>query len=143
MIVFYKESAVSDETREKLFISQPKSLSEAVRLVRQIERARKASQSCKVPQTPPKTKGQCHAVSGPNEDKVSKELREMKELVVQMNERIQQLESQPRTHRGRQRKQVCYSCNEEGHFARNCPSRNNSGNEYRGLLGSNQSSNQK
>lgn len=133
---FLQGITVSDETREKLFISQPKTLSESVRVVRQIESARKASQSCKTPSATPRMKAQCHAVS---EDKLSSELKEMKELMMQMNERIKQLESQPRN-QNRWGSQVCYTCGEVGHFARNCTHKN-PGNGPRGLAGSNHPSN--
>ena len=133
---FLQGITVSDETREKLFISQPKTLSESVPVVRQIESARKASQSCKTPSATPKMKAQCHAVSM---DKLSSELKEMKEPMMQMNERIKQLESRPRN-QNRLGPQVCYTCGEEGNFTRNCPHKN-TGNGRRGLAGSNHSLN--
>ena len=139
---FLQGVSVSDETREKMFISQSKTLSEAVRLVRQIESAQKASQSCKSPQPSSKTKAQCQAVNSASDDKISKELKEMKELVVQMNERVKQLEGQQNNRRGRQGTLVCYNCNEQGHFARSCPNKRNAGNEHRGLGRSTQPSHQ-
>ena len=57
----------------------------------------RSSWSVLSPLATPKMKVQCHAVS---EDKLSSELKEMKELMVQMNERIQQLKSQPRNQNG-------------------------------------------
>ena len=66
----------------------------------------------------------------------------MKELVVQMNEKIQQLETLSKTPPKRRRGRICYSCSKEGHFTPNCPDQKNSGNNRRGLSWGSQSSNQ-
>ena len=118
-------------------MSQPESLVKAVRAVRRLESACKACQA--VPST--EKKKSVNAVSGSAEsEKVSPEIRELKELVLGMNEKIRELERKAETTSTLQRRNevVCFACREPGHFARNCPHKEG-GNRARGLSRARQS----
>ena len=134
--------AISEETRERMLISQPESLTEAVRVVRHMESARKA---CKSNTSAGKTKVLNAVAAVAAEDKIATEIRELKELVLGMNRKIQKLEqwsSEKRPGGTRRREGVtCYSCHKQGHFSRDCPSRNgvtHQGNDAWGLPGGSQ-----
>ena len=75
---------VSNDIREKLFISQPGSLVETVRVVRQLESTRKACQAA--PSVEKKQSLSVVSTSAGNE-RISTEIRELKELVLGMNEK--------------------------------------------------------
>lgn len=109
--------------REQLFVKQPKSLSEAVRHIRQLESARMASRnvSSNSKLTPNKA-GHVSQVS----EKTS-EIDDLKSLLVKMNARLESLENQV-VNKSRQEsggrdlsKVKCFSCQSFGHYARNCP----------------------
>ena len=117
---FIQGVTLSDDLREKVFISQPESLVEAVRVVRRLESARKACQA--VPSA--ERKKSVNAVSGSAEsENVSSEIRELKELVLAVNEKIRELERKSETTSISRRRNevVCFACREPGHFARYCP----------------------
>lgn len=136
---FIQGISVPDEMREKIFMSQPSSIVEAVRLVRRLESARKACMQT----NPPKEKSVSSKdrVSVITDDKISKELRELKDLVSEMNKRIQSLEEKNETKStsGPRRRDdvVCFSCGNPGHFARDCKMKS-TGNDNRGLRPANQ-----
>lgn len=120
--------------REKIFMSQPSSIVEAVRLVRRLESARKACMQT----NPPKEKSK-DRVSVITEDKISKELKELKDLVLEMNKRIQSLEerqekNETKSTSGARRRDnvVCFTCKNPGHFARDCKMKP-TGNDNRSL----------
>ena len=116
---FIQGVTLGDDLREKVFMSQPDSLVEAVRVVRRLESAHKACQA--VPSAQNKS---ANAVSGSAEsEKVSSEIRELKELVLGMNEKIRKLERKAETTSTSRRRNevVCFACREPGHFARNSP----------------------
>ena len=75
---------VSNDIREKLFISQPGSLVETVRVVRQLESTRKACQAA--PSVEKKQSVSVVSTSAGNE-RISTEIRELKEFVLGMNEK--------------------------------------------------------
>ena len=128
---FIQGVAISDDLREKVFMSQPASLVEAVRVVRQLESARKACQS--VPSV--EKKKSVNAVSASADgDKISTEIRELKEIVLGMNEKIRELERKAETTSTARRRSdvVCFACRQPGHFARSCPYKEG-GNRGRGL----------
>ena len=75
---------VSNDIREKLFISQPGSLVETVRVVRQLESTRKACQAA--PSVEKKQSLSVVSTSAGNE-RISTEIRELKEFVLGMNEK--------------------------------------------------------
>ena len=84
---FLEGVSTSDEIREKLFMHQPETLDDAVKMTRQLESARRASSNVKPP--PPKGTPQCYTLSAN-----SSEFRELKELITKMNKRIDDLEKQ-------------------------------------------------
>ena len=74
---------VSNDIREKLFISQPRSLVETVRVVGQLESTRKACQAA-----PSVEKQSVSVVStSAGNERISTEIRELKEFVLGMNEK--------------------------------------------------------
>ena len=74
---------VSNDIREKLFISQPGSLVETVRVVGQLESTRKACQAA-----PSVEKQSVSVVStSAGNERISTEIRELKEFVLGMNEK--------------------------------------------------------
>ena len=75
---------VSNDIREKLFISQPGSLVETVRVVRQLESTRKACQAA--PSVEKKQSLSVVSTSAGNE-RISTEIHELKEFVLGMNEK--------------------------------------------------------
>ena len=93
---------MGDGIREKLFISQPGSLVDAARVVRQLESARKACQSAP---SVDKKKSVNLVNSSMDNQKISAEISELKELVLGMNEKIRELErkteAKPTTTSGR------------------------------------------
>ena len=58
-------------------------------------------------------------------EKISNEIRELKELVLGVNEKIHELEKKAKTTATSQcrRDVVSYACRRQGHFARDCPHR--------------------
>ena len=91
---------------------------EAVRVVSRLESARKACQA--VPSVEKKKSVNVVSASADG-DKIS--TRELKEIVLGMNVKIQELERKAEsTSTARCRNEVvCYACREPGHFARSCP----------------------
>ena len=67
-------------------------------------------------------------------DKISSEIRELKEIVLGMNEKIRELEREAETTSTARRRNevVCFACREPGHVARSCPHKEG-GNRTRGL----------
>ena len=128
---FIQGVTLSDHLREKVFMSQLESPVEGVQVVRQLESARKA---CQALPSAEKRKS-VNAVSGSAEnEKVSPEIRELKELVLGMNEKIHELERKAETTSTTPRRNevVYFACREPGHFARNCQHKEG-GNRARGL----------
>ena len=130
---FLQGVAISDDIRERVFMSQPSSLVEAVRVVRQLESARKA---CRAAPAVEKKKFVNVIGASADSEKISSEIRELKELVLGMNEKIRELEMKTEaktvTAPRRRNEVVCYNCRKQGHFARDCPT-NTTGNGARGL----------
>lgn len=119
-------------------MSQPASLVEAVRVIRRLESARKASQA----EPSMEKKKSVNAVSASADgDKISTEIRELKEIVLGMNEKICELERKAEmTSTTRRRNEVvCFACHKPGHFARSCPYKEG-GNRAQGLPRARQSS---
>ena len=91
---FIQGVTLSDDLREKVSMSQPESLVEAVHVVRRLESAGKACQAL----LSAEKKKSVNAVNGSAEsEKVSSEIRELKELVLAMNEKIRELECKAET----------------------------------------------
>ena len=86
---FVQGVAISNKLREKVFVSQRESLVKAVRVVRRLESARKACQAAPAVEK----KKSVNVVSASAEsEKISTEIRELKELVLGMNDTIRDLE---------------------------------------------------
>lgn len=124
----------SEGIREQLFVKQPKTLPEAVRLVRQLESARMASRSSK----PSQSKGYLNQVSEKGSD-----VDELKQLMLKISTRLETLENQvsqntsaqqqrQRSERQDKSKVKCYSCQRYGHYARECTQKQQ-GNDVQGL----------
>ena len=141
---FMQGLSISDDLRERLFMSQPGSLAEAIRVVRQLESAHKA---CKTTPQGGKHKSLNAVASSSADEKVTAEIRELKELVLGINKKVEELEKKTAERDSgvyRQGPVTCYACRQRGHFARDCPSQpatvqsRVSGNGSRGLQGANQ-----
>ena len=67
-------------------------------------------------------------------DKISTEIRELKDIVVGMIDKIRELERKAETTSTAQRcsELICFACREPNHFARSCPHKEG-GNRSRGL----------
>ena len=120
---FIQGVAVSDDIREKMFMSQPGSIADAVRLVRRLESARKAFQAPGVQEK----KKVANSINSVSEDRMSKEMKELKDLVLEMNKKIQLLEEKINTKSTRNSQPrdsvTCYACQNKDHFARECPNK--------------------
>ena len=128
---FIEGVVVVDELREKLYLNQPKSLSEAVRMVRSLESARCSAASHNSRATQQK-KMHCDAISGGSE---KSELKELRELVASMKTKLESLEEKFENKPRKKLSEVkCYACQNMGHYASSCPGKGKvSGNEGRGL----------
>ena len=129
---FLEGVKVVDDIREKLFMQQPQTLSDAIKMTRQLESARRASSSAKTqPPGPakPQPQVQCHAMSASCSD-----FSQLKELITTISMRIDGLEKQLQSSystrpQARERDIRCFSCNQKGHLARNCSQRAGNGNQ--------------
>lgn len=86
---FIQGVTIRYDIREKFLMSQPGKLGEAVRVVRELQRARKA---CRAVPSIEKKKAMNVACASVDGEKISNEIRELKDLVLGMNERIHELE---------------------------------------------------
>jgi hypothetical protein len=124
---FLKGVRVADSVRERLYLAQPNNLTDAIRTVRQLEAALRASQA----RTAPRGRMSLNAVeTAAVGDTREEELRQLRKKVKEMEDKLRKLEVTPGDSRKRdgQHQEAptaprrCYLCNETGHFARNCPS---------------------
>ena len=129
---FSKGVLVNEEIREKFFLAQPKSLQEALRVLRSLESARAASHNYS-------KKIHCDVISGGSESK--SEIKELRELVVSTKKKLESLEEQLGKKNKKSLSSVkCYACQKMGHYASNCPEKaKQSGNEEKGLTRGSQS----
>ena len=112
-ISLFKEWQSAMTYEKRFFLSQPASLVEAVRVVHRLESARKACQA--VPSVE-KKKSLNVASASVDGDKISNEIRELKEIVLGVNKKA------ATTSTTRHRSElICLACREPGHLARSCP----------------------
>ncbi|KAJ7386163.1 hypothetical protein OS493_010556 [Desmophyllum pertusum] len=81
--------AISDDIRERVFMSQLGSLVESVHVVRQLESARKA---CQATPSVEEQKSLNVVSASADSENISTEIHELKDLIVSMNEKICELE---------------------------------------------------
>ena len=87
----YPEAAYSlkvelADLRERLFMRQPGSLTEAIRVVRQLDSARKACKSSG------RNKSLNAVASSTADQKITAEIRKLKELVLEISKKVEELE---------------------------------------------------
>ena len=125
-------------------MSQPGSLAEAIRVVWRLESARKASK-----RSPHGAKHKSlNAVGSSSADeKITGEIRDLKELILGINKKVEELEKKTAEKDSTvycKGPVTCYTCRQRGHFARDCPAQpatvqsQVSGNVLRDLEGANQ-----
>ena len=123
---------VADEIREKLFVNQPKSLQDAVRMTRSLQSARKAaSHNMKAAQ---QKKLSCDVISAGYGSETKSEIKELKELVKSLKIKIENLEGKIERKSNKKLDEVrCFVCQKLGHYASTCPSKKSLENEEKRL----------
>ena len=91
---FIQGVTISNDMQERVFMNQLALLAEAVRVVRRLESARK---TCRAAPTLEKKKSVNVVGATAGDKKISAEIRELKELVLGMNDKIRELERKTET----------------------------------------------
>ena len=128
----FSEAIEETEIRAGIFRAQARTLDEAIRAGLATEsflRSEKARERCKPVRHVRAVEDRVQAA--PVNDKMKREIDELKAGMMQLTEMIKKMNVRPKTNRADIR---CFNCQEMGHYSNECPYRGSQGNDGRPSL---------